>query len=197
MKKVNVAIFERNENYFNELKNYFDNSDNFSVCAAALSGDAALEALKTAKPDVAIIDPMLKGVDGIKLLDHIKTVYPDCVSIFVSEFDNDKIVNLAINHGAVYYFIKPVTPQNIAERISEILTDRAIDYKVTTEVRDKRKTSSLDEKISNIFIKIGIKPHIKGYQYLREGIKMAVEDPAIINKVTKELYPQIGKKFET
>ena len=197
MKKANVAIFDRNENYLNELKNYFDNAENFGVCAAALSGDAALEALKSAKPDVAIIDPMLKGVDGIKLLDHIKTTYPDCVSIVVSEFDNDKIVNLAINHGAVYYFIKPVTPQNIAERIGDILSDRAIDYKVTTEVRDKRKTNSLDEKISNIFITIGIPPHIKGYQYLREGIKMAVEDPAIINKVTKELYPQIGKKFET
>ncbi|MDE6867781.1 MAG: sporulation transcription factor Spo0A [Clostridia bacterium] len=197
MKKSNVAIFERNENYFNELKNYFDNTDNFSVCASAQSGDVALEVLKSAKPDVAIIDPMLKGVDGIKLLDYIKATYPDCVSIVVSEFDNEKIVNLAINHGAVYYFIKPVTPQNIAERISDILSDRAIDYKVTTEVRDKRKTSSLDEKISNIFITIGIPPHIKGYQYLREGIKMAVEDPAIINKVTKELYPQIGQKFET
>ncbi|MDE7452985.1 MAG: sporulation transcription factor Spo0A [Clostridia bacterium] len=197
MKKANVAIFERNENYFNDLKNYFDNSEKFSVCAAAQSGDAALETLKTAKPDVAIIDPMLKGVDGIKLLDHIKATFPDCVSIVVSEFDNDKIVNLAINHGAVYYFIKPVTPQNVAERISDILSDRAVDYKVTTEVRDKRKTNSLDEKISNIFITIGIPPHIKGYQYLREGIKMAVEDPAIINKVTKELYPQIGKKFET
>lgn len=197
MKKANVAIFERNDNYFNELKNYFENSDNFSVCAAAQTGDVALDVLKSAKPDVAIIDPMLKGVDGIKLLDHIKVDYPDCVSIVVSEFDNDKIVNLAINHGAVYYFIKPVTPQNIAERISDILSDRAIDYKVTTEVRDKRKTNSLDEKISNIFITIGIPPHIKGYQYLREGIKMAVEDPSIINKVTKELYPQIGQKFET
>ncbi len=197
MKKANVAIFERNDNYFNELKTYFENSDNFNVCAVAQTGDVALETLKSSKPDVAIIDPMLKGVDGIKLLDHIKAAYPECVSIVVSEFDNDKIVNLAINHGAVYYFIKPVTPQNIAERISDILTDRAVDYKVTTEVRDKRKTNSLDEKISNIFITIGIPPHIKGYQYLREGIKMAVEDPAIINKVTKELYPQIGQKFET
>ena len=140
---------------------------------------------------------MLFRSDGIKLLDHIKSTYPDCVSVVISEFDNDKIVNLAISHGAVYFFIKPVTPQNVAERISDILEHRTNERKFANEVRDKRKMNSLDEKISSIFITIGIPPHIKGYQYLREGIKMAVADPTIINKVTKELYPKIGKKFET
>ena len=194
---ANIAIFERNEEFLTQLKNYFDEADGFTVCAAALAGDSAVEALKTANPDVAIIDPMLKGIDGIKLLDNIKSSYPDCLSIIVSDFDNEKIVNLAINHGAVYYFVKPITPQIIAERVKEILNERATAYKVSSEIRDKRKVVSLDEKISNIFTTIGIPPHIKGYSYLREGIKMAVYDPLVINKVTKELYPKIGEKFET
>lgn len=194
---ANIAIFERNEEFLTQLKNYFDEADGFTVCAAALSGDSAVEALKTANPDVAIIDPMLKGIDGIKLLDNIKSSYPECLSIIVSDFDNEKIVNLAINHGAVYYFVKPITPQIIAERVKEILNERATAYKVSSEIRDKRKVVSLDEKISNIFTTIGIPPHIKGYSYLREGIKMAVYDPLVINKVTKELYPKIGEKFET
>ena len=61
----------------------------------------------------------------------------------------------------------------------------------------KRKPQTLDEKISDIFISIGIPPHIKGYGYLREGIKLTVEKPYIINNVTKGLYPSIAKKFET
>ena len=78
------------------------------------------------------------------------------------------------------------------------LDNKTVSYaKVAETVRDKRKTVSLDEKISNIFITIGIPPHIKGFSYLREGIKMAVADTNIINKVTKELYPQIGVKFNT
>ena len=194
---ANIAIFERNEEFLTQLKNYFDEADGFTVCAAALSGDSAVEALKTANPDVAIIDPMLKGIDGIKLLDNIKSSYPDCLSIIVSDFDNEKIVNLAINHGAVYYFVKPITPQIIAERVKEILNERATAYKVSSEIRDKRKVVSLDEKISNIFTTIGIPPHIKGYSYLREGIQMAVYDPIVINKVTKELYPQIAVKYST
>ena len=54
-----------------------------------------------------------------------------------------------------------------------------------------------DERISNIFVSIGIPPNIKGYNYLREGIKMAVADPRVINNVTKGLYPVIGEKYET
>ena len=57
--------------------------------------------------------------------------------------------------------------------------------------------NSVEERISNIFISIGIPPHIKGYAYLREGIKMAVNDPQVINNVTKVLYPVIGEKFQT
>ena len=61
----------------------------------------------------------------------------------------------------------------------------------------KRKPVTIDEKISEIFISIGIPPHIKGYGYLREGIKMTIEHPNVINSVTKELYPSIAKKFDT
>ena len=62
---------------------------------------------------------------------------------------------------------------------------------------ERKRAGSLDERISNIFISIGIPPHIKGYNYLREGIKMAVNDPQVINNVTKGLYPVIGEKFST
>ena len=115
----------------------------------------------------------------------------------VSGFGDDKIVNTAIARGARYYFVKPVSAENVVARIRDVLNDRAPSYNVSAEVRDKRRAASLDEKISNIFISIGIPPHIKGYQYAREGIKMAIENPSVINSVTKELYPAIGAKFKT
>lgn len=197
MKNVNIAIFEMNEEFSNQLKNYFDETEGFAVCAVARTGDAAIDQLGKVAPDVVIINPMLSGVEGIRVIDCVKSSYPDCVVIVVSQFADDKIVNLAINHGAMYYFVKPVTPQDIAERIKEIINDRRTDYKITSEIRDKRRMTSLDEKISNIFVTIGIPPHIKGFAYLREGIKMTVEEPAIINRVTKDLYPRIGEKFST
>ena len=197
MKTANIAIFERNEEFLSELRNYFDAATAFNVCASAATGDAALESLKTVSPDAAIIDTALKGIDGIKLLDYIKSLRPECVSFVMSEFDDNRIVNSAINHGAIYYFVKPVTPQVIAERITDILSEKTTDYKVSAEIRDKRRTASIDEKISNIFITVGIPAHIKGYQYLREAIKMTIDSPEIINYITKKLYPEVAEHFNT
>ena len=74
MTEVNVSVFVRNEDYLNELIDYFNQTEGFNVCATALTGDLALEMIKKVNPHVAIIDPALKGIDGIKLLDHIKAL---------------------------------------------------------------------------------------------------------------------------
>jgi two-component system response regulator (stage 0 sporulation protein A) len=99
--------------------------------------------------------------------------------------------------GARYYFVKPVLPEAIVDRVTELLQEKHSEYVVANEVRGKRRVTSLDEKISNIFMTIGIPPHIKGYVFLREGIKLTVETPSIINSITKELYPKIAQKFDT
>lgn len=49
----------------------------------------------------------------------------------------------------------------------------------------------------DIIMEIGIPAHIKGYQYIRDGIIMTVREPEIINGVTKVLYPAIAKKNGT
>ena len=40
---------------------------------------------------------------------------------------------------------------------------------------------------------IGVPAHIKGYQYLREAIIIAVNDMDVINAITKVLYPQVAR----
>lgn len=44
---------------------------------------------------------------------------------------------------------------------------------------------------------LGVPAHIKGYQYLREAIMMAVEDIDMLGSITKILYPTIAKKYQT
>lgn len=66
-------------------------------------------------------------------------------------------------------------------------------HKVKYEFDDRE----IDERLSNIFISIGIPPHIRGYQYLREGIKISIRNPLAINNITKVLYPQIAERFDS
>lgn len=197
MKTINIVILDSSEDFLSELKSYFDADSAFNVCGVSANGNVGISFINQFKPDVVILNLVLSGTDGFGVMDYIRQNKLTSNVIVVSNFGDDKMVNSAIARGAKYYFVKPVSAENIAQRIGDILNERAPAYNVSAEVRDKRRVASLDEKISNIFISIGIPPHIKGYQYLREGIKMAIENPSIINNVTKELYPNIGKKFDT
>jgi two-component system response regulator (stage 0 sporulation protein A) len=197
MNKSNIVILESNEDYLNELKNYFENNADFNVCGVSTNGNVGISLINRFKPDAVILNLVLGGTDGFGVLDNIKANKLNCKVLVVSNFSDDKIVNSAIAHGAKYYFVKPVATSCIVDRVKDMLSEQTQEHQVSADIRGKRRLGSLDEKISNIFISIGIPPHIKGYQYLREGIKMAIEQPSIINNVTKELYPNIGKKFET
>lgn len=86
--------------------------------------------------------------------------------------------------------VKPVSPQGLEERIVDVLKNE-------NEISLQPTNKILEEKISNIFISIGIPAHIKGYQFLREAVKLAVEKPDIIGSITKKLYPTIAERFET
>jgi two-component system response regulator (stage 0 sporulation protein A) len=106
---------------------------------------------------------------------------------------SDVLSEQAIEEGAAYYLTKPFSIDYAVDRMNDFLVAK----NSTIPFAGKRKAITLDEKISEIFISIGIPPHIKGYSYLREGIKYTVNDPYIINHVTKVLYPSIAKKFDT
>ena len=58
-------------------------------------------------------------------------------------------------------------------------------------------SKTVDERLSNIFIRAGIPPQIKGYQYLRHAVKLAINEPDLVNNITKKLYPSVAEYFST
>jgi two-component system response regulator (stage 0 sporulation protein A) len=55
----------------------------------------------------------------------------------------------------------------------------------------------LESLVTEVIHEIGVPAHIKGYQYLREAIILAVNNMEMINAVTKVLYPEVAKTFDT
>ena len=169
-------------------------NEGFGVCAVSDDGNEGIKLIERFEPDIVIVSLVLKGLDGFGVLDRINELGLACNIIVTGSFSDDAIIAKVMEKGAKYYLMRPVQPEVISARVRDIVSSKA---SLQDTVRERKKSSTLDEKISNIFISIGIPPHIKGYGYLREGIKMAVETPAIINNVTKQLYPKIAEKFET
>jgi two-component system response regulator (stage 0 sporulation protein A) len=171
-----------------------EESKNFNVVYAGDDGDEGIKQVLALKPDLVVVGMFLKGTDGCGVIRTVKKTWANA-KIIATGLSNDEIIERAMQEGASYYLIKPFSVQMAMERIKEVLKEKAeTDKDITVS---KRKAVTVDEKISEIFISIGIPPHIKGYSYLREGIKKTVENPYIINSVTKELYPSIAKKFST
>ena len=185
------TIFLADGDESSAIVKHFEESENFKIVGLASDGNEVIKEVCSLKPDYLIMEVLLSGKDGFKVLDELKEKMGEELPkiIFLSSISHSGFVSKAIKEGASYFMVKPVAP--------EVLEERLIDLDSQSEVIEEKSDKQLDEKISNIFISIGIPAHIKGYQFLREAVKLAVEEPEIIGSITKKLYPTIAEKFET
>ena len=188
MEKIKIYLADNSED--KTLEQYFLQNEKFDVAGSSPIGQTVIKEVLSSKPDVLVIEIMLSGMDGFMVMSSLKKELQENMPkvIFISNISHSGFVSKAVKEGASYFMVKPILPENLAERIENILEEQ------TLETKDEKQ---LDEKISNIFISIGIPAHIKGYQFLREAVKLAVEEPEIIGSITKKLYPTIAEKFET
>ena len=178
------------------LKKSLLTNDKIELVGSTNNGEIALREVTTLCPDVLLLDIVLPSMDGFVLIEKLKNSLGNkCPKIVVaSALSHEGFVTKALSMGASFYINKPCSVDVIVSRITDINNMAP----TIQDVKDDRmKVRAIDEKISNIFITVGIPAHIKGYQFLREAIKMAIDTPEIINSITKKLYPAIAEKFET
>lgn len=194
---LKFLIVDDNESQRKNLVNFLQD-ENISNIIDCGDGAEALAICEKEKLDFIICDLVLPTLDGFELLEKIANsdlIVDKPKTIVISSLKNEGFAQKALDLGADYYMAKPVLNEVLLKRINNIIsTENKIVEPIVTR---NAKNRLLDEKISNIFITVGIPAHIKGYQFLREAIKMAIDNPEIINSITKQLYPSIAVHFET
>lgn len=195
MYKKSIMLLDANEEVLTELKTVLEKAGKYRVSYAGDDGEAGLRYAMKEKPDMTVVGMFLKGSDGGVVIRSIRREYPE-TKIIATGVASDGLMSEAMKEGADYYLVKPFTTTGVTERIEELMRE-AEESKGKEYGSVKKRPVSVEEKISDIFISIGIPPHIKGYGYLREGIKRMVEEPTLINNVTKVLYPGIAEKYGT
>lgn len=153
-------------------------------------------------PDVLLIDVFITNVDGLEVVEQIREneAFSDLKIIFLSTVGSQRIISMAFNLGADYYIMKPCNPQILVKRIRQmagLVKDEAGAEMLDTSYQNRFEGSSIENDVTEIIREIGIPAHIKGYQYIREGIIMAINDINMLNYITKLLYPSIAKKYKT
>ena len=192
-KRTSVLIADNSEEFCSALCNELQRCDLFQVIGVANDGEQATRLLEERRPDVLVLDLMLSKKDGLSILKNLTAGDYRPAILATSGFVTDYVASAAASLGVSYLILKPCDMQALVDRLEEI---RGGDSQRSVQLR-KPSQNSIEAMVTNIIHEIGVPAHIKGYQYLREAIIIAVGDMDVINAITKVLYPQVAKTFQT
>ncbi len=174
----------------------------FRIRFSGKDGEEVIKTIEEFSPDAVLMDLFMPHIDALGVMNLIKNKNKMLSPIFVilSNYDDPVLERESMLAGASYFVLKPFNYKHLAERIFSITSSNKLIYGKKNNISQSRlygAEKSMESKVTDVLLKLGVPAHIKGYQYLREAILLASEEPDIINAVTKELYPAVARKFAT
>lgn len=205
MNKWSVAIADDNEKMVEILEGILRRDEEFQIAGIARNGEEACQIIREKQPDIVLLDIVMPKLDGLTVMERIgqdSQLQKKPEFVVISAIGREKITEDAFLLGASYYIMKPFDHEMLLSRIQSLKSDR---QKKRSEVRKVAAYETrmayiernLETDVTNMIHEIGVPAHIKGYQYLRDAIMMAVEDMNMLNSITKILYPTIAKNHQT
>ena len=189
-RQIRILLADGNEEFCGQLKQALEENERFKVVGVAADGERACELLQSCHPDILALDLMLPKVDGIAVLKRAQELDHVPAALVMTGFMTEYVGTMAAELGIQYFMSKPCDAQAVAARIAEIAAN-------AEKTPAKRNEANIEALVTSVIHEIGVPAHIKGYQYLREAIMIAVNDMDVINAVTKVLYPQVARTFAT
>ena len=183
-----VLLADANEEFRALVRKIIDETEEFTVVGSVGDGAEALRLARQEAPDLLLMDVLLPGLDGFGVLKQLRELEKPPKVILISAFCSDSVVSEAVELGANYFMFKPVEENALLDRMRALFG---------RDLPEERHPVELKNLVTSVIHEIGVPAHIKGYQYLREAIMIAVDDMDVINAVTKVLYPEVAKRFNT
>lgn len=188
--RVKVIIADGNEECRSLLAEAVEESGEFQVVGQAGDGQTAVELARQTGAELMLLELVLPGLDGLGVLSKLKEMERPPQVIAMSTFCSQQTVAMAGMLGAAYFMAKPCSEEALLERMRAIVS-------LGEEEEQEDHAPGLESLVTSIIHEVGVPAHIKGYQYVREAIMIAVEDMEVINSVTKVLYPEVAKRYGT
>lgn len=189
MKNINIIIADTNIEWRGTLIKAINSENGMNVISATDDGNELIELCRRFSPDLIIMDMILASTDGVEALAAVKSMDKKPSVLVLSSFASGKLADLAVKSGANYFMIKPCKTAAVIERVRQMMDERSYENSETQ--------TDLRTVVTEIMHEIGVPAHVRGYQYLRDAIIMAIEDANAINSVTKVLYPTVAEHYDT
>ncbi len=198
MEELRILIVDDQSSLRKAMREALSGEDKIKTVDEAANGAEALQLLSEHSYDVMITDIVMPVMDGYILMEEMRRLALKKLPkvIVATALAREDFVMRAVELGAAFYIIKPFDPENLIGHIRK-MTGEEKKSSLILNGGFVSKPRALDERLSSLFLTVGIPAHIKGYQYLRTGIKLVVENPDLINRITKGLYPSIAAQYGT
>lgn len=194
MEKTRLLIIDDNRNLVEMIKEYFNDSADIKVTLTAYDGAEGILLVDKKKDeyDVVLLDLIMPNKDGVAVLEYMRKKGIDKDVIILTSYNTQDMIRKVSEMGVSYFILKPFELIDLEKRITELregvkLEGRNLDI----------YHNNLQKSITTTLHELGVQSHIKGYQYIREGITLVYERPELVGGITKELYPEIAKKYNT
>ena len=187
-----VLIADADEQFRNELVAALKDNDEFEVMGVAADGEEALQMLRAKQADYLIIDLLLPKVDGLTVLEHIRSMWNPPKMLVTSAFISKYIAISAVRLGAHQLLYKPCSVDVMIRNLQRM--DKGEDGGPVIFLWNGEQ--NVETLVTSILHEIGVPASIKGYQYLREAIVLAVKDEDK-HAILKCRYEEVANHFDT
>lgn len=202
--KIKVCVVGDNRELVGLLEEYISAQEDMEVVGVAHNGQECLQLLQDKNPDVLVLDIIMPHLDGLGVLEKMRGLNLEKSPnvIMLTAFGQEDVTKKAVDLGASYFILKPFDMENLVSNIRQVSGKASpiLKRSSSSSVRSSSpepKGRNLDANITSIIHEIGVPAHIKGYLYLREAISMVYNDIELLGSITKVLYPDIAKKYNT
>lgn len=194
MNKIKLLVIDDNSSLVKMIEEYFSKTTNIEVSFVANNGEDGIDLINKHQEEVDLIllDLVMPKVDGIEVLQYLKEKGIDKKVIVLTSYNSREMIRKVSELGANYFMLKPFELTTLRNKIEKVYgnsenSSENLDY----------FQNNLQISISKTLHELGVPSHIKGYQYIREGITLLFKNPDYIGGITKELYPTIAKTFDS
>lgn len=191
MNKLRLLMIDDNVQLVDAVKEYFKDNDKIELVYQASDGIEGLKLIETKDDyDVIILDLIMPNKDGLYVLEEMRKKNIDKNIIVSTSYNAMDVIRAVSDYGVKYYLLKPFEFSDLEKRILQLYNQKP------SKNIDLGK-NNLKISITKTLHDLGIPSHIKGYQYIREGVEILFDRPDVIGGITKELYPELAGRFST
>lgn len=123
---IRVLIVDNQQLFTEALRTLLELEDDIEIVGEAYDGTAALDRIRALRPDVAVLDLRMPGLNGIEVTEMVKPEFEDVRIVILTATDDNDLLTRAVEAGVDGYLTKDCAMEELADSIRRVVRGETI-----------------------------------------------------------------------